>query len=219
MATIQTFNYQVNLMQAILWQYNEALRLQGLLEQKQAWYNENQTAFWEAWYTNVFNLQTADEFGLSVWAIILDLPLVVEVTPTPSKPNWGYGAFNKNYNNGNFASSSTGAVRLTKEQARLALKLRYLQLIARGTVTETNQFLQYIFGDDGLVYVLDGLDMTMLVVFTFVPSSQLQFVLENYDLIPRPAAVGINYLVLIDNTWAFGEYRENFDNSNFGINS
>ncbi len=39
--TIQNFDYSVNLLQALLWQYNEAKNLQGILEAKQTWYDIN----------------------------------------------------------------------------------------------------------------------------------------------------------------------------------
>ena len=72
---IQSFDFSVNLLQALLWEYNEASNLQSILTQKQAWYNTNQSNFWNNWIVNVFDMRTANEFGLTVWSIILDLPL------------------------------------------------------------------------------------------------------------------------------------------------
>ena len=74
-ATIQEFDFSVDLLQAILWQYNNATSLQSLLNSEQAWVIENQTEFWENWLRDVFDLRTANEFGLSVWSIILGIPL------------------------------------------------------------------------------------------------------------------------------------------------
>ena len=81
---IKEFNFSVNLLAALLWQYNNAANLQSILQSKQDWYDINQKEFWENWITNVFNLDTADEFGLAVWAIILDLPLFVSSGATPT---------------------------------------------------------------------------------------------------------------------------------------
>lgn len=216
MSDIQDFDYSVDLLKAILWQYNDAERLQKLLELKQGWYDDNQSEFWSNWYDDVFNLNTANDFGLSVWSIILNIPLVAnEGQDPPGKPIWGFGAFHKNFDNGNFARSGN-SLRLTTQQKRLILNLRYFQLVSRGTVPEINQFLRSLFKDEGNVYVLDSLDMTFAIyVFTFSPSSQLQLILEKFDLLPRPAGVGVKYIVVTKKTWGFGPYRNNFDNGNF----
>lgn len=213
---IQTIDYSVDLLKAILWQYNDAERLQKLLELKQQWYDENQTQFWQNWYDDVFNLDTANDFGLSVWSIILNVPLVAEEgSDNGTKAIFGFGTYYSNFNNSNFARTG-GALRLTTEQKRLVLKLRYYQLISRGTVPEINQFLKTLFGNDGNVYVLDTLDMTFAVyVFTFNPSSQVQLILEKFDLLPRPAGVGVKYQIITKKTWGFEQYHNNFTNGNF----
>lgn len=201
-------------MQAILWQYNDAARLQSILQQKQDWYNKEYSEFWQDWYSDVFNLQTANDFGLTVWAIILGLPLTITSGDEPSSNLWGFGEFNRNFNRGNFAPSTTG-ISLTTEERRIVLKLRYFQLITRCAIPEINQFLAYAFKDMGKVYVLDGLDMTMTYVFTFAPPARLLYVLQTYDVLPRPAGVGINYTVLVRDTFGFEEHHLNFNRGTF----
>lgn len=216
MSTIQEFDYSVDLLKCILWQYNDAERLQSLLEQKQAWYNANQTEFWTNWYNDVFNLQTANDFGLSVWSIILDIPIVVGVPPSDlSKPTWGFTSTHSNFTNGNFAQTGSGVQTLTTEQARTVLRMRYFQLTSRGTVPEINKFLSVLFKDQGVAYVVDGYDMTLFYVFRFALSSELQFVLESYDIFPRPAGVGAHYIVVEDIPFGFDIHNENYDNGNF----
>ncbi|WP_059215173.1 DUF2612 domain-containing protein [Escherichia albertii] len=81
---IQEFQFSVDLLRAILWQYNVAENLQGILERKKDWYVINHEQFWSDWYRDVFNMDTANSFGLSVWAIILGIPLVV-TSDTPNQ--------------------------------------------------------------------------------------------------------------------------------------
>lgn len=215
MSNIQQFDYSVNLLKTLLWQYNKAKNLQSLLIQKQAWYDENQTQFWEDWYNNVFNLQTANEFGLAVWAIILGMPLNLIVAPNTSTP-FGFELYNENFNNGNFANTESSVVSLTLDEQRLILQLRYFQLTCNGTVPEINKFLKFIFQQKfGTVYVLDGLNMTCEYIFTFTPGAGLQAALENLDLLPRPA--GVKITITIDNgaIFGFGIYNQNFGNGNF----
>lgn len=215
MSQIQAFDFSVDLLRALLWQHNDATRLESLLRQKQEWYDVNQAAFWQDWTRDVFDLRTANDFGLAVWAIILDISLAVASQgDDPDKPIWGFDQYRENFNNGNFASISSS--QLSTEQKRLVLRLRYFQLVTRGTVPEVNTFFAYLFGPLGLAYVNDGYDMTARYVFNFPLSSALEMVLTNYDLLPRPAGVKVDYVVIGDaDGWGFGRYHENFTNGNF----
>lgn len=214
---VQTFDYSVDLMRALLWQYNDAARLQSLLQQKQDWYDENQQGFWENWSRDVFDLRTANDFGLSVWSIILDQPLVADVGASSSTQHaWGFGSHRYNFGHGNFIRGGASTVGLTLEQRRIALQLRYFKLVSRGTVPEINQFLAHLFGSDGGAYVLDSLDMEFAIfVLKFRPSSQLMMVLQEFDLMPRPAGVGVKFITFDKMRWGFGPYRQNFGHGNF----
>ena len=216
MGTIQEFDFSVDLLKAMLWQYNDAPNLLSILQQKQDWYDENQTAFWTDWYNDVFNLQTANDFGLSVWAIILDIPIIVATTPSnPADPGLFFGPLHKNFTHGNFFRKGAGGVELTTEQARTVLRMRYYQITTKATVPEINQFMSILFADFGPAYVIDGLNMTAEYVLRFVPPSALAFIFKNYDILPRPAGVGVSYLVLPDIPFGFEDGNENFDNGNF----
>lgn len=156
MIQIQALDFSVDLMRALLWQYNDAARLESLVRQKQEWYDLNQAGFWGDWVADVFDLRTANDFGLSVWAIILDIPLVVASAIDPNdKPVWGFDQYRENFNNGNFAATSSAA--LTTEQKRLVLRLRYFQLVTTGAVPEVNGFLKYLFGNMGGPALAPGL--------------------------------------------------------------
>jgi hypothetical protein len=243
---IQALDLSVDLLQVLLWQYNDADHLQGLLTRKQAWYDAEQSGFWTNWIADVFNLQTANDFGLAVWAIILGVPLVVSPAPDNSD-KFGFGPDettrvteadairilddgftvrvlagaqppndNLNFNNGNFASS-VGGVGLTTEQKRLVLRLRYFQLVTRGAAPEVNEFLATVFGP-GAVYVADSNKMAITYVFAAPLPSAVELVLTQYDLLPRPAAVRSNYVIQGEaDGWGFGRFHENFDNGNFYI--
>lgn len=214
MSQIQALDFSVDLLRALLWQYNTAPRLESLLQQKQQWYDENQKAFWENWVRDVFDLRTANDFGLAVWAIILNIPLAVAAQGDGDKTPWGFGQYHEGFANGNFSAISSS--QLSTDQKRLVLRLRYFQLITRGTIPEINEFFAYLFEPLGKVYVNDGYDMTARYVFEFPLSSALEMVLTEYDLLPRPAGVKIDFVVVGDaDGWGFGRYHENFTNGNF----
>lgn len=191
---VEQFDYSVNLLRAILWQYEDAEKLKALIQAKQDWYEKNQTQFWSDWFSNVFNVDTANDFGLAVWGRILDVGLGLNVESTIGLPHFGFGIHHQNFNNGPFARATNGEQALSTDQKRLIIKLRYFQLISRGAVTEINQFMGELFSPYGSVYVRDGLDMTMTYVFKFQPTSQIQTVL-NMGLLVQPAAVEVNYVI------------------------
>lgn len=220
---VQAFDFTVDLLQAILWQYTKAVRLQRLLELKSEYYEENQTQFWTDWITDVFDLQTANDFGLAVWAQILNVPLVATTPATDDRPVFGFGAdapppenSNLNFFNGNFGQDQDGTVSLNTEQKRLVLRLRYFQLTSTGAPPEINAAMRAVFLDRyGIVHVLDGQDMTMSYVFDFIPPSNVLFVLQNFDVLPRPAGVELNIEVTPRDRFGFAPYYQNFEHSNF----
>lgn len=216
---IQKFDFSVDLLRAILWEYNDATSLLSLLRQKQDWYNINVRDFWDNWITNVFDLRTCNDFGLNVWSIILGLPLYVTTKPDPlTKATWGFGfTFYKNFNRGNFSNfSNSGTSALSTEIKRLALRLRYFQLTSSGTVPETNRMLSYLFAPYGKVYLLDGLNMTQTYVFTFPVPVGIRYLLDNFDILPRPAGVKSKYLDGTESYFGFGIFRLNFNRGQFG---
>lgn len=251
---IQEFDFTVDLLQSILWQYNEAENLTGLLGKKQEWYDLYQSVFWQNWYDTIFNLatKTPSVFGLAIWSIILGIPLFVELAPEPAdKPIWGFNAFapsfpdlentylnfgttiTANPGSGNFSTRNQGII-LTLAQQQFLLRLRYFQISTLGNIAgiptssdsvittySINTFLDYLckdnaFGFTGTIYALDYLDMTMAYVITTddFPFQLLNAILE-LDLFPRPAAVGIRYILNGQNIWGFGQFYQNFGNGTF----
>ena len=224
MSNIQDFDFEVNVLRALIWQYNNAQKLMGLLERKQVFYDEQQRDFWRNWIRDVFDLRTANDFGLAIWAKILNVPLTDQEFDSPDD----YLAFTfsdvvgidatlptSNFNNGNFATT-TGLVALNTEQKRLLLRLRYFSLVTAATVPEINQFLNFLFADTNIrAYVRDNNDMTIDYVFGRIPDSEVLYVLQNFDALPRPSAVGSNIVIDVVSSWGFGTHRFNFNRGNF----
>ena len=188
---IQSFDYSVNVLRSLLWHYNDAENLQALLQAKQNFYNEAQERFWRDWLTNVFNLETANEFGLSVWSIILDLPLFGQSDQSPDNyPAFGFGPFGLNFNNSNFATDPGSVNRLNLEQRRLILRLRFRQLTTDGSVPDINRIIRDIFGQ-GRGHVLDNNNMSITYVFTPALSLTLRTVFMEFNVLPRPSGVAL----------------------------
>lgn len=213
-ATIQEIAYDTRMMQTLLWQHNDATKLQAILEKKQAWYEENHKKFWENWYTDVFDLRTANEFGCAVWSEILQIQLAIPLSASAASPNaWGFDDHRINFDNAGFTTGAGGFIKLSLEQKRTILRIRYFQLVSRGTIPECNYCAREVFGPG--VYALDGEDMTITYVFQTEPTAKTKIILNYYDIMPRPAGVKVKYLTLPNTAWGFGEHRVNFNNAGF----
>lgn len=212
---IQQFDFSVDLLKALLWQYDNAPNLQGLLAYREQFYVTNQKEFWENWIRDVFDLRTANDFGLQVWSIILGQPIFTSNPPSGLEEVFGFDAANLNFDNGNFGSSFGYTYRLPTESARLLLRLRYFQLTSSGTIPEINRMLKYLFGDAGTAYLIDNHDMTQTYYFSFAFTSELQYIFSNFDILPRPAGVKSEITNGTELFFGFGENNENFDNGSF----
>jgi Protein of unknown function (DUF2612) len=211
---IQQFDFSVDLLKAILWQYNEATNLQGLLNAKAAWYEANQSAFWESWLADVFDLRTANDFGLSVWSVILGLPLYTN-PPQDLGPVFGFDAQTGfNFDNGIFGDDNT--YQLPTATKRIALQLRYFQLTGSGTVPEINRMLAYVFEDRGRAYLIDYHAMSQAYIFDFPVTADLAYLFNNYDILPRPAGVSSQWVDATLTYFGFADGDFNFDNGIFG---
>lgn len=217
MSKIQEFNlFQTDIMQSILWQYNEATNLVALIQAKQNWYSVFFSGFWGVWEEIAFDLRTVDLFGAAVWSIILDVPLLVSDLPYIPQPTFGFNEYDPsfptllnnyvNFENGNFSQYNQN-LNLNLEQQRFLLRLRYFQLTTLTNVADINaaipqsinDFLNYLCTDNeinypGTIYVIDNFDMTITYHFTSVDFPNALFnVLREFDIFPRPAGVSVSF--------------------------
>lgn len=147
--------YNTDLEQSLKWMQNEAPNIQQLVRLKKEWYASYHENFWASWERDVFNIDTANSFGLIVWCIILGVPTSLFQFDPPTEA-WAFGP-----NRQNFISASTpapanpnkmggnfvniGGALTSLEDFRKLLKLRYVTLVCNGNMTFINKMLNYIF--------------------------------------------------------------------------
>lgn len=176
MSNIFEYNPITDLTKHIFWQYNNAPNFNSLVNAKQEWFNTNQVTFWENWVNDVLNILTANDYGLSIWGILLGVPRTYIV------------------NSENMS--------LSTEQYRTVILARLRLLKMRGTVPEINALLKFLFGKYGKAYVTDNFDMTITYHFNFVLSDLQLAVLQNITLLPRPA--GVKAIIVSSDGMVFG---------------
>ncbi len=164
------YNCEIDILTAIDWQRSNATTFIELAKKKQEWYEGNHCQFWNDWVNEVFNLDTANEFGLSVWARILALPLFGE--------NLG----------------DTNPVTLTLEQKRIMLKLKAFICSMNSSTYEINRKMKEIFGGIKLV-AIDALNMNYYYYVFDDEIADFVQTLINYNLLPAPNSVLVSVVI------------------------
>lgn len=121
----------------------------------------------QAFYDEVWNIATAQGYGLDVWGRIVDVKRVLTVT--------GFG---------NYA--------LSDQSYRTLILAKALANICDGSIGAINQILMNLFPNMGDCYCTDGQDMTMTLVFGFTPTPVQAAIISLSGVIPKPAGVLIN---------------------------
>lgn len=119
-------------------------------------------------YKNLFyNIDTANSDGLDLWGKFLKFP--------------------------RYVTTDEGYERLEDAQYRIILKAKALQLTRPPTISGINKSINDLFGAlDIICYVLDTQDMSFVTyVFVDLLPDWLSNIFEKYDVLPRPAGVGV----------------------------
>lgn len=177
MANIFEYLPSIDFKKHIFWQYNNAPALNSIVTQKEGWYLENQVNFWTDWITDVLSIRTANDYGLAIWGLLLDVPRTYIVD----------------------GENMT----LDRTSYRTVLLARLQLQRMRGTVPEINKFLKFLFGQYGKAYVVDNHDMTMTYHFNFNLTDLQLAVLQNVSLLPRPAGVDILIVAIGNDVFGF----------------
>jgi len=140
---IQKFDYSANILPSVLWQYDQAINLLNIIRNKQEWLDENQTVFWNLWYSTVFNISAENllmsNFGLNVWSFILNVPSFIPLSVSDDEI-WGFNSFNPtfptftndnlNFDNAPFAASIP-VINLNAAQQHFLILLKYFNCTSR----------------------------------------------------------------------------------------
>lgn len=152
----------------------------------------DQTVDFDAFFDMVWNVDTAQGWGLDVWGRIVGVTRIVALA---AGNYFGYegpgGASGDPFNVSPFYSGQplTNNFALTDQAFRLLILAKALSNISDGSIKSINQILLNLFPGRGNAYVTDGLDMTMTYTFAFALSEVELAVLEQSGVLPKPVGV------------------------------
>ena len=189
-----------NARNVILWQYDNAPNFNALIAMKQNFYDNAVSDFWERWIVDVLNIQTANEFGLTLWGFLLNLERPL------------------------YTNDNGELVPIPTESYRLLLNAKLYKNSHAPTFSNVNTFIRQIFFNhpDNKSYVQDNLNMSITYVLDFFPTAEEEIVLKLNDFLPRPSGVKIASITPIppQETFGFdGSGLQSFNNGVFVVDS
>lgn len=184
---LDVFDFEENLINNVIWQYDNAEKLKGLIQSKNEYYSENLNQFWQAIVNDFLNINTATDWGLNLWGQILQKNRIYNV-------------------DGQTITISTELYR--------RLILGELQLLhSNGTIPEINQYLNFVFKNDEnptfKSYAFDNNNMTIQYVLNFEPTQEELALIYARTILPTPAGV-LDRIYILEQSKIFGFYGTGF---------
>ena len=155
----------MNVEQTIISQYGNSPTILALIRGMNAYIDPS--ADIDAFYNLVFNLDTAQGFGLDIWGRIVGVDRTILTNPVYS---------------------------LLDDAYRQLIYLKALSNISASTAPSINQLLQNFFASRGRCYVNDLGNMEIRYTFEFRLLAYEIFVVQNSGIFLRPAGVSATLL-------------------------
>ncbi len=157
----------------------------------------DQTANFDQFYDLIWNVDTAQGYGLDVWGRIVDVRRVLQVSVGS---NLGMQAATQNsgdpFDISPFYSgaATTANYELSDDAYRTLIFAKALANISDGSIPGINQILLTLFPGRGNCYVVDNLDMTMVYTFEFPLTDVELAIIAQSGVLPTPAGVLSTYI-------------------------
>jgi hypothetical protein len=194
-----TFNYW----QTILSQYANSPVLTDMIGSMNAALDPTQ--FFNDLYNDIWNINTAQGYGLDVWGRIvgvtrnLNIPSPVTGTFFGFKEAGSWLGFNQP--GGGFFSGSTGSgaqlttsFTLQDPDFRTLIFAKAGANISNGSIPAVNNLLMNLFPGRGTVYVQDNQNMSVTYVFLFPLTTIELVILQQSGVLPTATGVVVNIL-------------------------
>lgn len=183
----------------ILSQYADSPKLRSIIETFNTTMDTG--TFLDDFYDVIWNIETADTYGLDVWGKIVVVSRLLTVTP--SEKFFGFGeATNPTpviddpqpFDQAPFytGEQQTSTVSLTNDAYRKLIMLKAMANITDCTIPNMNKMLMYMFGSSGKAYVRNDGGMVMTYVFEFKLSTVELAIVQSSGALPSPAGVTVN---------------------------
>lgn len=176
--------------QTIISQFANSPILMQLLENFDSYID--QTVNMASFFDNIWNIDTAQGYGLDVWGRIVGVVRTLKVATTgdyfgfkeatPGSEPFGVASF--------YAGLPlTSNFDLPDSSFRTLIFAKALSNISDGSVKSINQLLINLFPNRGNCFVTDGQDMTMAYTFQFFLTPVELAIIGQSGVLPKPVGV------------------------------
>lgn len=194
----------LNVEQTIISQYGNSPTIMGLIQGMNA--HLDPRADFDAFYDFVWNVDTAQGFGLDVWGRIVNISRALKIPDAPLYFGFGealpgsYPFDEQPFYDGTPAATQTYLI--GDDAYRQLILIKALANISRTTAPAINQLLQNLFAGRGRCYVNDMGGMQLRYTFEFLLTPYEFAIMTQSGAVPRPAGVGA--ILITTNTPVFG---------------
>lgn len=196
--TIPRFNW----LATVISQYANSQTLLGLISSLAAALLVDE--MFDQFYDMIWNVATAQGYGLDVWGRIVGVTRQLHVA---NAPYFGFveGNVGKDYDVFGPGGTSpfyggqptTSNFTLTDQVFRQLIMAKAAFNICNGSIPAINAILMNLFGGPGLIcYVKDDGNMEMEYVFEFQPSAVQLAIINQSGVLPRPTGVAATVTIL-----------------------
>lgn len=184
-----------NLNLTVISQYAQSPVLMQMIADFSQWFD--QSANWDNFYQYVWNIDSAQGFGLDFWGKVLGVGryLLLPVTAdflgltgsdgTASGYAFGVGVFFD-------GATDTQTYSLPDPDYRTLLLAKAFANICRACIPVLNQLLMTLFAGYGDAYVEDNGNMAMTFYLGWVPTAIQLAILEQSGVVPHPTGVAVS---------------------------
>lgn len=159
----------------------------------------------DAFYDYVWNVSTAQGFGLDIWGRIVNIPREVQLLAPADYLGFEEASpdsfpFDQAPFYDGVLNPPTGMYKLSDDAYRVLIMTKALANISSFTAPSMNALLRFMFAGRGSCYVLELGGMAIQYVFNFALQPWESSVLQTASLMPRPAGVQVSVAVNTDVT-------------------
>lgn len=182
----------IDVEQTIISQYGNSATITQLVRNMNQYIDPR--ADFDEFYNFVWNVDTAQGFGLNIWGRIVNISRELQIPPDQL-----FFGFNEAlpgsypFDEQPFYSGTPGATNtysLGDEAYRKLILTKALANISATNAPSINQLLQNLFADRGRCYVNDLGNMQMRYTFEFLLTPYEFAIMTQSGALPRPAGVG-----------------------------
>lgn len=196
----------VNVEQTIISQYANSATIVQLVQNMNGYIDP--TTDFANFYSYVWNVQTAQGFGLDILGRIVNVSRMLQIPASLVNLGFKEGVNYQPFGQAPFYAGipASNTYLLSDNAYRVLILMKALLNISNMTAPSLNQLLKNMFAGRGRCYVIDGGGMTMRLVFEFALFPYELAILTQSNTVPRPAAVSATVLqVDLPTTFGFME--------------